>query len=71
METMEFSRKLIREEVKWKGCDAVRLMNGIVELIALAGGGHLASFRLVDQDGRPSQNVLWEAPWTICGPDRV
>ncbi len=63
--------ELIREEVKWKGCDAIRQTNGIVELIALAGGGHLASFRFVDRDGRPSQNVLWEAPWTICDPDRA
>ncbi len=63
--------ELIREELKWKGCDAVRLTNGIVEVIAIAGGGHLASFRFLDRDGRPPQNVLWEAPWTIRDPNRA
>jgi len=35
-----------------------------MELISLTAGGHLAAFRLLDQDGCPLQNVLWEAPWT-------
>lgn len=71
MGTTDFTRQLIREKVRWKGCDAIRQTNGIVELIALAGGGHLASFRFVSRDGRPSPNVLWEAPWTIGDPDRT
>lgn len=67
----DFSGQLIREKVKWKGCDAIRQTNGIMELISLAGGGHLASFRFVGRDGQPSPNVLWEAPWTIADPDRA
>ncbi len=66
----DFSLGLIRETVQWKGRDAVRLSNGIVELIGLAGGGHLAAFRFLEGDGRPSQNVFWEAPWRTSDPDR-
>lgn len=54
--------------MRWKGRDAIRLANGIVELISLTGGGHLAVFRFVDRDGRTPQNVLWEAPWTTFDP---
>ena len=67
----DFSGRLIREKIKWKGCEAIRQTNGIVELISLASGGHLASFRFVGRDGQPSPNVLWEAPWTIGDPDRA
>ncbi len=56
------------ESIRWKDCGATRLTNGVVELIALTGGGHLAEFRFLEQDGRSSQNVLWEAPWVIYGP---
>jgi hypothetical protein len=58
----------ICEAVQWKESDAVRLANGMVELISLAGGGHLAAFRFLDHDGRPPQNVLWEAPWPTFDP---
>ena len=56
------------ESIQWKGRDAIRLANGIVELISLTGGGHLAAFRFLDGDDRSSQNVLWEAPWTTLDP---
>jgi hypothetical protein len=39
-----------------------------VELISLTGGGHLAALRFLDGNGRSSQNVLWEAPWTTLDP---
>jgi hypothetical protein len=58
----------ICERIQWKGRDAIRLTNGIVELISLAGGGHLASFRFLAQEGRDSENVLWEAPWVTYDP---
>ena len=53
----------IPEPIGWKGRDAMRLANGVVELIALTEGGHLAEFRFLEQNGAPSQNVFWEAPW--------
>jgi hypothetical protein len=56
------------EAVRWKGREATRLANGVVEMICLTGGGHLASLRLLDRDGSDSQNVFWEAPWTTLDP---
>lgn len=52
------------ESVRWKGREATRLANGLVELIVLRNGGHLAEFRFLPNTAFPSQNVLWEAPWT-------
>lgn len=51
------------QSIAWKGREATRLSNGVVELTALTSGGHLAEFRFLEQNGSPSQNVFWEAPW--------
>ena len=50
--------------VQWKNRRAYRLSNGRVELTVLAGGGHIADFRLC---GSPI-NFLWEAPWQTIEP---
>jgi hypothetical protein len=50
--------------VQWKNRRAFRLSNGRVELTVLAGGGHIADFRL---RGSPL-NLLWEAPWQTIEP---
>lgn len=63
-----FPRQELCEAVRWKERDAVRLGNGVIELIALTGGGHLAAFRFLDGDHRTSPNVLWEAPWPTFEP---
>ncbi len=62
---------LVTESILWKGRDATRLTNGLVELISLIDGGHLAEFRYLEQNGFPSQNVLWEAPWITTGSNRL
>ena len=51
------------ESIAWRGHDATRIGNDLVELIALTEGGHLAEYRFLDGSGLPTQNVLWEAPW--------
>ena len=56
------------ESIRWKGREAIRLTNDVVELIALTEGGHLVSFRFADQAKMPSQNVFWEAPWETVDP---
>jgi hypothetical protein len=40
----------------------------LVEVIALHGGGHIATFRFLPESGKPSVNVLWEAPWKSADP---
>jgi hypothetical protein len=52
----------------WKGREATGLSNGFVELIALTGGGHLASFRFLEATGRPAYNVIWEPTWPTYDP---
>lgn len=51
----------------WKGRAGWRLSNGIVELVTLTGGGHIASLRRVPTN---SPNLLWEAPWKTIDPSR-
>ncbi len=53
---------------RWKRREATQLTNDFVELIALTGGGHLASFRFLEGTGHPSQNVIWEPRWTTYDP---
>src|SRR5260370_7798537 len=50
--------------VKWNGRRAYGVSNAKAELTVLAGGGHVADFRLC---GSPI-NVLWESPWPTIEP---
>ncbi len=52
-------------KTRWKGRPGWRLSNGIVEIVVVSGGGHLASLRHVD---RKSPNLLFEAPWKTIDP---
>jgi hypothetical protein len=54
--------------IQWKKRHALKLDNGTVQAVFLAGGGHLAELRLLNGDGA-SDNLLWEAPWTTVDPD--
>src|SRR5581483_11995195 len=56
------------ESVLWKSRQATRLFNGEIEVIALTGGGHLASIRMLGKQETPPLNVLWESPWTTIEP---
>jgi hypothetical protein len=51
------------QSVRWKGREATGLSNGVVELVALTGGGHLASFRFLEGTGRAAHNTIWEPTW--------
>jgi hypothetical protein len=57
------SRLMPSGSVRWKGREATRLANGVIELIAPTSGGHLAGLRLLGEAGRPCKNVIWEPPW--------
>jgi hypothetical protein len=52
-------------KTEWKGRAGWRLSNGALELVALTGGGHLASLRRLNPE---SPNLLWEAPWRTIEP---
>jgi hypothetical protein len=53
---------------KWNNRNALRLTNGAVEVLLLAGGGHFAELRLSNPHG-PTMNCLWTAPWPTADPD--
>lgn len=54
--------------VKWRGQPAIRLSNGVIELTALNGGGHIAELRFARDAAGPQANVLWESPWEGAAP---
>lgn len=54
--------------VTWRGRPAMRLSNGVIELTALNGGGHIAEFRFARDAGMSQANVLWESPWEGAAP---
>jgi hypothetical protein len=54
-------------KTKWRGRPAYCLNNGVIQLITLTGGGHIADFRLLDPTGN-GVNSLWEAPWLTMDP---
>lgn len=53
----------------WKGREAIRLSNGVAEMVVLAGGGHLASFRLLEVSAAQAVNGLWESGWATVEPN--
>jgi hypothetical protein len=56
--------------LKWQNREAYRLTNGLVELVALTGGGHLPEFRFVKGSGVSSANPFWTAPWPTIDPQK-
>ncbi len=56
--------RCVADAVLWKNRRAYRLSNGLVEITALLGGGHIADFRLCGSQ----LNALWESPWPTIEP---
>lgn len=56
------------DAVRWKNRDAVRISNGIVELVVLRGGGHVTAFSFLERGDSCLVNALWEAPWDTREP---
>ena len=68
------SRKAVKRGVRaarWHHRSACVLSNDVVELTALHGGGHVASFRFLSGSQNPSVNALWEAPWETGDPGKA
>ncbi|MGH9407194.1 MAG: hypothetical protein ACRD3D_15345 [Terriglobia bacterium] len=54
----------------WQGREAFALENGLVRVVALASGGHVAEFRFLSSTGLPATNPLWTPPWKTIDHDR-
>jgi hypothetical protein len=66
--TAERPAKIQSRPVRWRNRVAHSLSNGILEVIALQGGGHVASVHFAKESGKPNTNVLWQVPWRTYEP---
>jgi hypothetical protein len=53
-------------KVKWHGRAAYSLSNGVIRLVTLTGGGHIAELSFAR--GGPEISPLWVAPWETIEP---
>ena len=52
----------------WRGRECYRLGNGLLELVVLTGGGHIAELRFASSSQRPLLNPLWVPRWKTIEP---
>jgi hypothetical protein len=57
-------------KASWQEREACVLENDLIRLVSLAGGGHLAEFRLREPSGDLGVNPLWIPPWKTIEPYR-
>src|SRR5579863_3838704 len=60
--------RLSCRKTKWHGREAYLVTNGVVRLVMLIGGGHIAEFRFESLAGFPTTNPLWLPPWKTIEP---
>jgi len=61
---------MLCQRILWHGRDAYALDNGLIRLVTLSGGGHIAELCFRPSSGRPETNPLWVPPWKTIDPDR-
>ncbi|HSS98831.1 MAG TPA: hypothetical protein VLK33_17470 [Terriglobales bacterium] len=62
---MKTKQTLFCKKTSWHGRNGFTLSNGVVRLVTLTGGGHIAEFHLED---KPSVSPLWVPPWKTIEP---
>ncbi len=62
------SKQLACVKSKWNGREAYTLHNGLVQLVTLTGGGHIAEFQFRPATKWPAINPLWVPPWKSMEP---
>ena len=62
--------ELLCRKTSWQGREAFLLANDLIQVVCLAGGGHLAEFRFRDAAAFPSLSPLWVPPWKTIEPYR-
>jgi hypothetical protein len=67
---MKQPNELLLARTTWNGRSGYALENGVVRLVTLTGGGHIAEFRFTDSSGRPTINPMWVPPWKTIEPHR-
>jgi hypothetical protein len=65
---MPKAHQLVCSKTKWQGREAYTLSNGLIQMVNLTGGGHIAELRFAEGSGLPSLNPLWAPPWKSMEP---
>jgi hypothetical protein len=65
---MAKAHQLVCSKTRWQGREANTLSNGLLQIVALTGGGHIAEIRFADGCGHPTLNPLWTPPWKSIEP---
>ncbi len=53
---------------RWQGREAYTLSNGLIQMVNLTGGGHIAEMRFAKRSGLPDVNPLWVPKWKGIEP---
>src|SRR5262245_25783442 len=64
---MATKQRLFCKKTSWQRRNGFVLGNGLVRLITLTGGGHIAEFHLEES---PAVSPLWVPPWRTIEPHR-
>ncbi len=65
---MAKAESLVCSKSRWQGREAYTLGNGLIQMVNLTGGGHIAEMRFADGSGLPTQNPLWRPDWKSMEP---
>jgi hypothetical protein len=65
---MAKAQNLVCSKTRWQGREAYTLSNGLVQMVNLTGGGHVAEIRFADGSGLPTLNPLWVPNWKSMEP---
>jgi hypothetical protein len=65
---MPKAQQLVCSKTKWQGREAYTLSNGLIQMVNLTGGGHIAELRFAEGSGLPVLNPLWTPPWKTIEP---
>lgn len=57
-------------KITWRGREAYVLQNGLIRIVTLTGGGHIAELKFLQGSGFPDVNPLWIPPWKTIEPFR-
>jgi len=55
-------------KTRWQGREAYTLSNGLLQMVNLTGGGHIAELRFAHGSGFPTLNPLWIPNWKGMEP---
>jgi hypothetical protein len=65
---MAKAQKLVCSKTRWQDREAYTLSNGLIQMVNLTGGGHIAEVRFTDASGFPTVNPLWKPGWKSMEP---